>query len=215
MTFIEKLRALSEPKKIAIFFVVMGISALICGFVGVRLIVHDLSKIKNFPTMADLPTIDLPKLPAMAPPAPVVSDGQSEGWKQYTDSALGFSLEYPADMAVSTAYIADSPMVIFQSVAASGGLEKMIRVCPKNCGEQSGENEWVLNAKPETVADKPANVYREQGGNSRAFVYFTQAPSAAFAALEVGNLQKGGWFDVSLDNTSLVDRVVNSFKFIP
>lgn len=59
MKFIEKLRNLSEPKKIAIFFTVMGAAALVVGFVGMRFIVHDLSKAKDSLESAQMPNINL------------------------------------------------------------------------------------------------------------------------------------------------------------
>lgn len=61
--FLEKLRALPESQKIIIFFIVMGISALIAGFVGMRFMVADFAKVKDVGKNIELPKIDLPQMP--------------------------------------------------------------------------------------------------------------------------------------------------------
>lgn len=62
MKFIEKLRALPESKKMIIFFGVVGISALLAGFIGMRFILADFAKINDLGKNVNLPQIDLPKI---------------------------------------------------------------------------------------------------------------------------------------------------------
>ncbi len=61
--FLEKLRTLPESKKIMIFFVVMGIAALVAGFVGMRFIMADFNRGKDSIKSVEFPKIDLPQIP--------------------------------------------------------------------------------------------------------------------------------------------------------
>jgi len=73
--------------------VVMGIAALVCGFVGMRLIVNDLSKVKDFSGI-NLPKIDLPKIPDINAPPPQAPNPTAD-WKTYESAEGKFSLQYP------------------------------------------------------------------------------------------------------------------------
>ncbi len=99
--FLEKLRSLPDRQKIIIFFVIMGVAALIAGFVGMRLVIHDFSKLKNVGIPVPLPNVQVPdSLKKLGKPQDETAD-----WKMYTSESLGFSLEYPLDFTAQDSQV--------------------------------------------------------------------------------------------------------------
>lgn len=62
MTFLEKLRNLSETKKIIIFFTVMGVCAFIGGFIFVRSANKTIQSVSQNSAPLSLPSIEFPDI---------------------------------------------------------------------------------------------------------------------------------------------------------
>lgn len=86
---IKKLRALSEPKKIAIIVVVVGLAAVGMGYFWVKDAANSFSKIGQ----VDLPNIDLPNIDNIIPS----TTDQIAGWETYRNDEYGFEFEYPKE----------------------------------------------------------------------------------------------------------------------
>ena len=99
---VAKLRTLPESKKVIIFFAVMGIAALVAGFVGVRVMMHDFSKIKDLGKSVQLPAIEIPEvLKKLGAPKDETAD-----WKTYVNEKMGFSMKYPPNLRVQESDVA-------------------------------------------------------------------------------------------------------------
>lgn len=223
---IAKLRSLSEPQKKIIFLAVMAVASLSMVIFAFQFTRNSIGKASQSLTSLQTPLSDnlFSRELSDESSAPMSEDvdnfnTQTVDWKTYTDTASGFSIEYPADMAVADGsdQFLGTTLVKFGADDALQNTD-IVNICSKQCLAVTvdyGKNKLVLDAIPMTIGGVDARVtYTYEDGDYKAFVYFPQTPTDAFAPFDASDISKGGWVGIKVKNQQVRDRMIATFKFI-
>lgn len=223
---VAKLRSLPENQKKIIFLAIMALASLGMVVFAFKFTRNSISKASQSLTSLQTPlSDDLFSRESRDESSAQISEdtdnfnAQTVDWKTYTDTASGFSIEYPADMAVAngSSQFLGTTLVKFGADDALQNTD-IVNICSKQCLAVTvdyGKNKLVLDATPITIDGTDARVtYTYENGDYKAFVYFSQTPTDAFAPFDASDISKGGWMGIKVKNQQVRDRIITTFKFI-
>lgn len=211
MKFLEKLRALPENRKIIIFFVVMGIAALIAGFVGMRLMVDDLVKLKDLGKTVQLPAIEIPEELKNLGSA----KDETAGWQPYANETYAYALTYPTEWFID----ASNPASVYISSVSNEG--RMVF-------EGQALHIMVDRMKTKSLVEEASSRFGKEGvdftkeemkiGGENGFIITSICEGVGCGAPEWVVAKNDYFYDITsgLDSTNqrpVFDRIISTFTF--
>ncbi len=236
-TFIAKLRALSEPKKIAIIVIIVAIATAIMGYFWVKDTAHNIlnigdslksmelpslsledDSVKNLPSVNDI--VNSPQGKAIADALQNSSADQTADWKTYTNTQYGFEFSYSI-----------KDLCPGQGGYDGAGNPTLVSLCPSSTSGTLGvslKNERIVNGalsdayfrdmkNPKTVSVGDKQAYQYTINQDGCSGYLTAIPVQKDEIIEVSldDCGVGPTIDKNFPNSGLssMNQLISTFKF--
>jgi len=219
--FLEKLQSLSDSKKKATLWVIVGILAVAMGFFWTKTTINRLSTMPGEIQSIKFPEINMPEgfeMPSLDNLKTITAD-----WKTYTNIKYGFEVKYPSSFSAKedvskVGYISvaindgvEDPFVIYVGDTKAGGINDILNPKSSDYNEIKNGKITVNDISWNTIEENDIPVEGVGAVASNLYAYVAKGGTIYVFRCINCNADMFGIDGVS--KKAIFDQIISTFKF--